>query len=647
MAVVQISRIQIRRGKKNSGTGLPQLASGELAWAIDSQELYIGNGAVSEGAPAVGNTKVLTTKDLASESNLFGLVRYTYKSNDPSIITGPSNTPISRTIQERLDDRVITTDFGTIGNYNPNSQDAQTDDTSALQRAINQLFDNTSGTAAESVQARVILEVPPGNYLLKSTLHVPSYTTIIGAGAGKTVFYYDPDPVTISITDGNTQVLSRNLYTNSANPEMEGAAISGTGIPDGTTVLSVISEQDGPSRIYTGLVLSNNATANQSSATFVITYATSAIEFDSDTTGEIFANTQPRSIQLSGLSIISVSGRDTCLSLNSVRDSLFEDLSLSGSWDIDYSPNSRSRGIDMGAYSGLVTTQNNIFRDISLNGFTYGIYAQQDIVNNLFENLYVSDSRQGIVFGLGADGVSINQITGPIQNQISNSKFERIKQHAILIERGSANTVANCKLNNVGVNAALLGNLSVGSDRYPQIYFATRGNRVTGVHSDRSNGDSSTDLATNMANIEVAPYTPEFSGHGSFQTASTANVRSIGTGSPVPLCRLPVSCNVNGIPGGSVTYKINYTYTSDSNYVRSGYITIIADVDNTVLTFSDEYDTTLVSNNDAISMVFGAVFLGSDGTEIDSGTPYGIELIRSVDLSPDDGDFEYSYTSIQ
>ena len=48
MAVVQISRIQIRRGRKNSGTGLPQLASGEIAWAIDTQELYIGNGAIAQ-----------------------------------------------------------------------------------------------------------------------------------------------------------------------------------------------------------------------------------------------------------------------------------------------------------------------------------------------------------------------------------------------------------------------------------------------------------------------------------------------------------------------------------------------------------------------------------------------------------------------
>lgn len=47
MAVVQISKIQVRRGKKNSGSGLPQLASGELGWAVDTQELFIGNGSVS------------------------------------------------------------------------------------------------------------------------------------------------------------------------------------------------------------------------------------------------------------------------------------------------------------------------------------------------------------------------------------------------------------------------------------------------------------------------------------------------------------------------------------------------------------------------------------------------------------------------
>ena len=64
MAVVQISRIQHRRGKANV-SGVPQLASGELGWAIDQQKLYIGNGSVSEGAPATGNSEILTTKSLS------------------------------------------------------------------------------------------------------------------------------------------------------------------------------------------------------------------------------------------------------------------------------------------------------------------------------------------------------------------------------------------------------------------------------------------------------------------------------------------------------------------------------------------------------------------------------------------------------
>ena len=58
MAVVQISRIQVRRGQSQQGSGVPQLASGEIGWAVDTRELFIGNGAVSEGAPSVGNTKV-------------------------------------------------------------------------------------------------------------------------------------------------------------------------------------------------------------------------------------------------------------------------------------------------------------------------------------------------------------------------------------------------------------------------------------------------------------------------------------------------------------------------------------------------------------------------------------------------------------
>ena len=41
MAVVQISKIQVRRGEENQ-TGIPQLAGGEFGWAEDTENLYIG-----------------------------------------------------------------------------------------------------------------------------------------------------------------------------------------------------------------------------------------------------------------------------------------------------------------------------------------------------------------------------------------------------------------------------------------------------------------------------------------------------------------------------------------------------------------------------------------------------------------------------
>ena len=91
MAVVQISKIQLRRGRKNGEAGIPQLSSGEMAWAVDTQELYIGNGSVSEGAPAVGNSKVLTEHD-----NLLELIQsYRFARSDSSITKS-----VFRTLQE-------------------------------------------------------------------------------------------------------------------------------------------------------------------------------------------------------------------------------------------------------------------------------------------------------------------------------------------------------------------------------------------------------------------------------------------------------------------------------------------------------------------------------------------------------------------
>ena len=61
MELFKIYKIKHRRGTSEN---LPQLGSAELGWSVDTQELYIGNGTLAEGAPEVGNTRILTANDL-------------------------------------------------------------------------------------------------------------------------------------------------------------------------------------------------------------------------------------------------------------------------------------------------------------------------------------------------------------------------------------------------------------------------------------------------------------------------------------------------------------------------------------------------------------------------------------------------------
>jgi len=193
VAVIQLSKIQHRRGQKNTGSGLPQLASAELGWAIDTRELYIGNGAVSEGAPAVGNTKILTEYD-----DLFSLANtYSYRSPD-SFLTGSNpSAPVERTLQERLDDTVSVRAFGAMG-------DGVKDDTAALQRAIDQIYLSSSKGNPSS---RIQLHFEAGTYKITDTLYVPPHATLIGAGSDKSVLELDSDtakPVIKTVNDSST-----------------------------------------------------------------------------------------------------------------------------------------------------------------------------------------------------------------------------------------------------------------------------------------------------------------------------------------------------------------------------------------------------------------------------------------------------------
>lgn len=168
MAILQISRITNRKGLTED---LPApLAGAELGWATDSRRLFIGNGTVAEGAPVVGNTEILTEfSDLLSFAN-----QYTYNgvsATGYTVQTGPTvATPVSQSIQARLDSIVIATDFGIVG-------DGVTDCTAAINRAMYQLYCIDNNPAV-----RRGLFFPAGAYLITGTLYIPTYATLIGEG---------------------------------------------------------------------------------------------------------------------------------------------------------------------------------------------------------------------------------------------------------------------------------------------------------------------------------------------------------------------------------------------------------------------------------------------------------------------------------
>lgn len=176
MAIVQISRIQHRRGLQQD---LPSLASAELGWSIDERRLYIGNGTLEEGAPLEGVTEIVTAPSLTEIGT--NLLRYTFKGTDAGYTSQTGATAgayVSRTLQSVLDESISVKHFGAVG-------DGTIDDTSAIQRAINQIYVSSLNSIYNPV--RRTIRFPAGTYLITSNIVIPPNCQLIGDGKNNTV----------------------------------------------------------------------------------------------------------------------------------------------------------------------------------------------------------------------------------------------------------------------------------------------------------------------------------------------------------------------------------------------------------------------------------------------------------------------------
>jgi hypothetical protein len=561
MAVVQISRIQIRRGKANSGTGIPQLASGELAWAVDTQELYIGNGSVAEGSPGVGNTKVLTQNDITGSGNFLDLLNYVYKPLE--VQTGPNiNTPIVRTLQERLDDRVSLKEFGAVG-------DGVVDDTAAIQRAINEIFVDQAtpayGTNSASQRARITLEFPAGRYKITNTITVPSYAKIVGDSAGGT-----------------------SLVSTAVGPALQ---FVHNGYP----------------------AVWNNS-----------------------------ASTRPSNISIKHLTVTMLNSDQTAILMNSATECRLENIYLTGQFSGTYNVN--SIGIKLTAFSFAVTSDRNVFSDINITGFSFGIFSLHDIWANVFDNCKIGNVRQGVVLGLGADGSSVGQQYGPRNNTFNSLQADyNVRQHAIYIGLGSWNVFNNPKVGDAGQNG---GNITF--TQYPQVYFSSEGNTVTNLISPRITSLGTQNLST--------PYVPELAGKGEYKVWSPRRLGLANVSSNTLAFRMPVNTNSSGVPQGSSIYTVDYIYTSgNNNFTRKGTLSIALNLGtspsyNTNIQLSDEYNFAGVDTAQrSLQLTFTAVLFDQTGAVYTGAlgqTPSSLAILYRNTLSGDFGSLAYSYSII-
>lgn len=406
MPIVSISKIQHRFGLNEN---LPQLSAAELGWALDTRKLFIGNGPISEGAPTIGNTEILTEhSDLLSVADSYeylgSAAGYTHQ-------TGVSiGNPTTRTLQDKLDDFVSVKDFGAVG-------DGVTDDTAAINRAFFQLFSRESNQ-----QIRRSLFFPAGTYLVSNIIKIPTFAKVYGEGKDSTVIRQTSALPVVATADSRQQI-KLNIGT--------GAAI----IP------SFIEVND---------------------MSFIATQPGDIAEIASS------QNCVFRRVAFRGSEIVAPSdvGVDfpTCIKIVS---------------------------------TALVQTQNIVFSQCDLTNNNFGVIADDDCQNILFDACVFDSLFKGAKLGEETSGFG-SSVRGPRGFKITNSYFDNIFNSAI--HAYSVSGIISAYNYFADVGNSLLGSNNPTAD---VVIFESGGNYSIADIFDRPDSAIATHARVNRSNNPV------------------------------------------------------------------------------------------------------------------------------------------------
>jgi len=569
VAIVQISRITQRQGLEQD---LPQpLAGAEFGWAVDQRRLFIGNGTLADGAPVVGNTEVLTEfSDILS----FGTT-YTYKGDAAgyTVQTGPTaGSPVSQSLQSWLDQWASVKDFGATG-------DGITDDTAAINRALDQLYCQQSNT-----QVRRSLFFPAGTYIVTDTIKVPTYAKLYGEGAESSVISFNVQAWT-SATPYDEGVLVQNGsdYFRSLAP-----------VPIGTTLPTPPA--------------SNTYWAPESLPAYIMRTADSKQQVGANiaTNGA----TAPKNIEVVDMAFITNQIHDGVLIEDAVETSLTS-VTIRGPLELaDISVNLATddiAAVRFDSTSSLICTQ-IVLDKCKFSGFTYGTNTAEQVKGVTISNSYFDILYQGAIIG----GVSpVNG--GPTGFRLVHNVFDNIYNEGIKITNVSLNATGHNIFYDVGnhFNGVTLPSTSIidiDAENNVSIGDMFQRNTNQSLTYPRINLNNTASIGIDSAvRLQLGTYT------------RTTGVSAVLNDGDVDTTLFTISS------GTTKAFKMDYTIVR-ATAVRTGTMTVVCNAEDSTgnFSYSDDYqenvttDVTLTASESTlggtITVSYTAGATGADGT---------------------------------
>jgi hypothetical protein len=555
VAILQISRITQRKGLAQD---LPEpLAGAELGWAVDTRQLFIGNGELTEGAPVVGNTEILTEFSDILEFT----TAYTYKGAAAGydVQTGAtSGSPVSQSLQSRLDSYAVVTDFGATG-------DGVTDDTAAINRALFQLYCRQLNT-----QVRRSLFFPAGTYLITDTILIPPFAQLYGEGPNSSIIKFSVETWTNAIPY-DTGVL---VYY----PAGSGGAYyfrSVAAVPVGTAISNTSYWDPVPEGLPEYVVRTTDNLQQTGGVSSGATYAPQSIEV----TNMCFQTLNSDSDSTQSHNILRV---------EAATQVAFTNVTFRGpfttSTDINTVSDARISGVKFASPGTYICNQIN-FDNCRFTGVTYGIFADATTQGVTISNSYFDAMYQGII-------LDYNPITGqsPTGVRMVHNTFDNVYRQGIEITGATFNVSAYNIFYDVGNNYTVTAttpvisfdtdnNVSMGdmferttaqSATYPRVSLGTTGSIAFGMNTSKIGYVISGVANTTIANqLNLGQY------------VRTTGVVSTLADSAATSTLFTVDSSATGIRA----FRMDYTIKRGTTY-RTGTITIVS---GTTFSFTDDY----------------------------------------------------------